>query len=118
MATITADEVGNALGRVADGERIVVEAADGRKVALVPVADLELLERLEDEADVRAANAAREEMARTGEKPSRSARSWAWPELSWPLATRSPSRASSKARARGALGGRKAARRRRDPPAR
>jgi len=38
-------------------------------LALVPMDDLALLEKLEDEADVRAARAALAEIERTGEKP-------------------------------------------------
>ena len=40
------------------GERIVIERHGHERVAIVPYEDLELLERLEDEADVAAAEAA------------------------------------------------------------
>ena len=43
---------------VTDGERIVLERRGKRVAALVPVEDLQVLEDLEDEVDVRAAKKA------------------------------------------------------------
>ncbi len=51
------------------GERFILHRRGRTLAALVPVEDLELLERLEDEADVRAIRKVRAEMKRTGEKP-------------------------------------------------
>lgn len=53
------DALAEALNRVAyGGERIVLERHGKRLAALVPVEDLELLEELEDRADVKAARKA------------------------------------------------------------
>lgn len=43
------------------GERIVIERRGKPVAALVPLADIELLERIENEADLRAAKKARKE---------------------------------------------------------
>lgn len=53
------DALAEALNRVAyGGERIVLERHGKQLAALVPVEDLELLEELEDRADVKAARKA------------------------------------------------------------
>jgi PHD/YefM family antitoxin component YafN of YafNO toxin-antitoxin module len=58
------------INRVAfEKERIILERNGKDMLALVPMADLALLEKLEDEADVKAARAALAEIERTGEKP-------------------------------------------------
>ena len=51
------------LRRVSRGARVVVQSSGRDMAALVPLEDLEALERLEDEADVRAA---REALAEPG----------------------------------------------------
>lgn len=60
--TVKSSDLKLHLGRYADrvvaGERIAVTSHGRPRYALVPVEDLELLERLEDEADVRAAKKA------------------------------------------------------------
>jgi len=50
-------------------ERILIVRRGKELAALVPIADLRLLERLEDEADAREADEALGEMQRTGAKP-------------------------------------------------
>lgn len=59
MTDVTAKDLKNRLGetteRAAQGERIGVTEGGRVRFALVPAEDLELLERLEDESDVRAA---------------------------------------------------------------
>jgi prevent-host-death family protein len=58
------------LDRVAHrGERIVLERHGRPQLALVPIADLEKLERLEDEDDRRAVQRARADAARHGTIP-------------------------------------------------
>jgi len=58
------------INRVAfEKERVVLERNGKDMLALVPMDDLALLEKLEDEADVKAARAALAEIKRTGEKP-------------------------------------------------
>lgn len=49
------DDFAEVLDRVGQGERIVVERRGKRVAALVPVADLEALEALEDRRDLAAA---------------------------------------------------------------
>lgn len=51
------------------GERVIVERRGRPLFAIIPVDDLELLERLEDEADAKAAKKVLADMARKGEKP-------------------------------------------------
>jgi prevent-host-death family protein len=68
-ATKARAEFAKLLTRVFGGERVVIERAGGVAVAMVPVADLELLEELEDRADVEAARKALAEMEAAGEKP-------------------------------------------------
>ena len=51
------------------GERVVIQRRGRPLVAIIPVDDLELLENLEDEADVRTIQKARAEAKRKGEKP-------------------------------------------------
>ena len=71
---MTVSEARRSLGRIVarvslDGERIVL-SKDGKYVAaIVPVADLEMLRRLEDAADRRDASAARAAVARKGAVP-------------------------------------------------
>ena len=58
------------INRVAfEKERVILERNGKDVLALVPMDDLALLEKLEDEADVKAARAALAEIERTGEKP-------------------------------------------------
>ena len=58
------------INRVAfEKERVILERNGKDMLALVPMDDLALLEKLEDEADVKAARAALAEIHRTGEKP-------------------------------------------------
>lgn len=58
------------LNRVAfGGARIVVHRRGKDVAALVPIEDLELLERIEDRLDVEAALAVEAEAAERGEKP-------------------------------------------------
>jgi PHD/YefM family antitoxin component YafN of YafNO toxin-antitoxin module len=58
------------INRVAfEKERVILERNGKDMLALVPMDDLALLEKLEDEADVKAARAALAEIERTGEKP-------------------------------------------------
>lgn len=55
-------EMADAIRRVRrDGERIVLKRRGKRVAALVPVEDLELLQKMEDESDIRAALKARKE---------------------------------------------------------
>lgn len=67
------DALAEALNRVAyAGERIVLERHGKRLAALIPVEDLELLEELEDRADVKAARKAlREEGSESWEDVKR-----------------------------------------------
>jgi PHD/YefM family antitoxin component YafN of YafNO toxin-antitoxin module len=58
------------INRVAfEKERVILERNGKDMLALVPMDDLALLEKMEDEADVKAARAALAEIKRTGEKP-------------------------------------------------
>jgi prevent-host-death family protein len=69
---------GDALERVSLGKERIVLQSHGQDVAvLVPIEDISLLERLEDLADVKAAEAAELEAAAKGETP-----------LSWATARR------------------------------
>ncbi len=52
------DQLTELLKRVADGERIILKKGGKKVAALVPVADAERLEQLEDESDIRAARKA------------------------------------------------------------
>src|SRR5713101_6976187 len=64
------DNLADALNKVAyAGERVVLARRGKGVAALVSMEDLELLEKLEDEADVRDAKRALAEMKRKGEKP-------------------------------------------------
>ena len=64
------DNLADALNKVAyAGERIVLARRGKGVAALVSMEDLELLEKMEDEADVRDAKRALAEMKRKGEKP-------------------------------------------------
>ncbi len=64
------EDFADTVNRVAyAGARVLVERRGKPMVALVSVSDLELLERLEDEADVRAARRILSDMKRTGEEP-------------------------------------------------
>ncbi len=52
-------DLSNLITRViTEHDRIVIERHGHEKVALVPLEDMEMLERLEDEADITAAEAA------------------------------------------------------------
>lgn len=64
------DDFSDTLNRVAyRGERIVLRRRGKDLAAIVPLEDLALIERLEDEIDVREARKALAEMKRKGEKP-------------------------------------------------
>lgn len=64
------DDFSETLERVArGGERIVLRERGKDVAALVPMADLALIERHEDEIDVKAARRALTEMRRKGVKP-------------------------------------------------
>ena len=64
------DNLADALNKVAyAGERVVLARRGKGVAALVSMEDLDLLERMEDEADVRDAKRALAEMKRKGEKP-------------------------------------------------
>jgi prevent-host-death family protein len=63
-------EIDEILERVtSDGERVILRRRGKKVAAVVPIEDLKLLEELEDRQDVELAQAALEEMKRTGEKP-------------------------------------------------
>jgi prevent-host-death family protein len=63
-------EFADALQRVSLGKERIVLQSHGQDVAvLIPIEDLPLLERLEDLADVKAAEAAEGEAAAKGETP-------------------------------------------------
>jgi hypothetical protein len=49
-----------------EGERVMIELPGGRLAAIVPVEDLEALEALEEEADVRAYRGAKAEIEADG----------------------------------------------------
>lgn len=64
------DSFSDTLNRVAyRRERIVLRRRGKDLVAIVPMEDLALIERLEDEIDVRRARRALSEMKRKGKKP-------------------------------------------------
>ena len=64
------DEFSDTLNRVAyRGERIVLRRRGKDLAAIVPLADLALIEKLEDAIDVREAKKALAEMKRKGAKP-------------------------------------------------
>ncbi len=64
------DEFSDTLNRVAyRGERIVLRRRGKDLVAMVPLADLALIEKIEDEIDLGAAKRAMAAMKRTGRKP-------------------------------------------------
>lgn len=60
MPQIAKDILADLCERAANGERVVFER-DGKKYALIPYIDLELLQELEDKDDLEAAKAALEE---------------------------------------------------------
>lgn len=64
------NNLADALNRVAyQGERVVLERRGKGVAAIVSIDDLELLEALEDDEDVRAAKRTLAAMKRKGEKP-------------------------------------------------
>ena len=64
------DNLADALNKVAyAGERVVLARRGKGVAALVSMEDLELLEKMEDEADVRDEKRTLAEMKRKGEKP-------------------------------------------------
>lgn len=64
------ENLSKAVSRIAfSGERIVLTRSGKRAAALVSVEDLELLEYLEDKADVEEATAILERMEASGEQP-------------------------------------------------
>ncbi len=68
--TLIRNELATTVNRVAfGGERLLVVRHDKPVLAMVPVADLELLEALEDATDIKAARKALAEMKRKGNKP-------------------------------------------------
>ena len=50
---------------ITEGQRVIIERHGHERVALVPMADVEVLQRLEDAADVEAAEAALAESGNT-----------------------------------------------------
>lgn len=63
MTTISITNIRSEISKIADkvehhGERVCVERNGHRAFALVPIEDMELLETLEDKADIEAAKAA------------------------------------------------------------
>lgn len=70
LTTVEARErFSEVVNRAAFGkERILLTRRGKPLVVMLPVADLEHLEALEEAEDIRAVQAAKEEMARTGEK--------------------------------------------------
>ena len=62
------DQLTELLKRVADGERIILKKCGKKVAALVPVADAERLEQLEDESDIRAARKALKQYKESGGK--------------------------------------------------
>jgi prevent-host-death family protein len=69
-ATAVRDNLSDTLNRVAyQHERIVLRRHGKDVAAIVPIEDLAVLEKLEDEIDIRAARKALTEMKRTGAKP-------------------------------------------------
>lgn len=64
------DSFSDTLNRVAyRGERIVLRRRGKDLAAIIPMEDLRLIEKMEDETDVREARKALAEMKRKGEKP-------------------------------------------------
>ena len=64
------DNLADAINRVADaGERVVLTRKSKGVAALVSMDDLAALQKLEDEADVKAARKALAEMKRKGQRP-------------------------------------------------
>jgi prevent-host-death family protein len=64
------EQLADILNKVAyKEERIVLQRRGKDLVAVVPIADLELLEKLEDQLDIQDANAALEEVAKKGTIP-------------------------------------------------
>jgi prevent-host-death family protein len=69
-ATRFSSDLRTALDRVSEGKERIVLSSEGRDLAvLVPIEDLTLLEELEDQLDVQAAEAAEAEAAAKGELP-------------------------------------------------
>ncbi|HEX5856049.1 MAG TPA: prevent-host-death family protein [Thermoanaerobaculia bacterium] len=60
---------GSALDRARHGERVVLRQGKRAVAAVVPIADLRLLQKLENEEDLRDIRAARIEMKRKGTIP-------------------------------------------------
>jgi hypothetical protein len=85
-AGIACHDFTDTLQRVSLGKERIVLQSQGHDVAvLVPIEDLPLIERMEDLADIRAAEAAEAEAATNGEKPipwkkARQADALAWLE--------------------------------------
>jgi prevent-host-death family protein len=71
LTTVEARErFSEVVNRAAFGKERILLTRRGKPLAvMVPVADLEYLEALEEADDIRAVQAVKEEMARTGEKP-------------------------------------------------
>jgi prevent-host-death family protein len=64
------DAFADTLNRVAyRGERIVLRRRGKDLAAIVPIEDLKLIQKMEDEIDVRAAKKALADMKRKGQKP-------------------------------------------------
>ena len=64
------EELGMLVNRVSlRGERVLLNRNGKAVAAIVPLEDLELIRRLEDAADLKAARAARAEVARRGTVP-------------------------------------------------
>jgi prevent-host-death family protein len=73
MTVLTASQARippDTLNRVAyQGERVRIDRRGAPSVAIIPIEDLELLEFLEDQIDIRDAHKALAEMKAKGEKP-------------------------------------------------
>jgi prevent-host-death family protein len=63
------DKFAEVLDQAAHGERVVITRHGKAKVAIVPIADVELLESLEDEIDLELARAARAQSEQEGTIP-------------------------------------------------
>lgn len=63
------DKFAEVLDQAAHGERVVITRHRKAKVAIVPIADVELLESLEDEIDLELARAARAKADKEGTIP-------------------------------------------------
>lgn len=63
------EDFADTLKKVGEGERIVLHRGNKDVAAIVPLADLKLLERIEDRMDLEDARKALSESIKKGEKP-------------------------------------------------